>query len=530
MLAFLMHGTPDLFAGRRWTILAIVTDVCVLWACAAVASAVAPGLDDGTARTLVAVLVATAIVRSGTRGLNGDRAARIGTLDTLRLSVGAVVLGTGAALAVAAVVGVDRDTPRALLLTGFLGVLAVAAARTALGLARSRARVRGVSGSRTLIVGAGWVGASLERRLRENPAIGLQVIGYLDDAPAPSFLEGEGNSPVLGGTEDLEDIVCDTGTQHVIIAFTQTPDSEVMALARRCETLGLEVSVVPRLFENVTERLWVEQVGGLPICGLRSVHPRAWQFWVKDALGRVGAMLCVIAAAPLLLLLAAAVRLTSPGPVLYRQRRIGRDGQVFDILKFRTMRVASETATVERSRLADAGVCPGGIEGDDRRTAVGAFLRRTSLDELPQLLNVLQGHMSLIGPRPERPEFVELFGGRLHRYDDRHRVKSGMTGWAQVNGLRGQTSLVERIELDNWYIQNWSLWLDLKILLLTPLEVLRSRAESWGPAAVGATVSSEEGGPPSVLAIAPAQEPAARSMAASSAAAGPPVRDDGASG
>jgi lipopolysaccharide/colanic/teichoic acid biosynthesis glycosyltransferase len=170
---------------------------------------------------------------------------------------------------------------------------------------------------------------------------------------------------------------------------------------------------------------------------------------------------------------------SSRGPVLFRQRRIGRDGQVFDLYKFRSMHMDALQAELVRDdanvleSLLGGDTAPGGVEGDDRRTPIGRFLRRTSLDELPQLLNVLRGEMSLIGPRPERPEFVELFNQDIIRYDDRHRVKSGITGWAQVHGLRGQTSLAERVEWDNYYIAHWSLGLDLKILALTFVALLR---------------------------------------------------------
>ncbi len=251
---------------------------------------------------------------------------------------------------------------------------------------------------------------------------------------------------------------------------------------RRCDELGVEVSVVPRLYENVTARQWVEHVGGLPLCGLHRVDPKSWQFAIKHAFDRLVAAGLLLALAPVFGALAAAVRISSPGPVFYRQRRVGRDGQAFDILKFRSMRMAPATADEDlKARLDAVGAAPGGVEGDDRRTRVGAFLRRSSLDELPQLINVLFGHMSLVGPRPERPEFVDHFGTSVRRYDDRHRVKSGMTGWAQVHGLRGQTSLSERVEWDNWYIQNWSLWLDLKILVMTPLACVRAPSEDAGP-------------------------------------------------
>ena len=170
--------------------------------------------------------------------------------------------------------------------------------------------------------------------------------------------------------------------------------------------------------------------------------------------------------------------------MLFRQRRIGRDGKVFDLYKFRSMRIDLAQAEIGADDDASAlefllggDTAPGGVEGDDRRTPIGRFLRRSSVDELPQLLNVLRGEMSLIGPRPERPEFVELFNQDIIRYDDRHRVKSGITGWAQVHGLRGQTSLAERVEWDNYYIAHWSLGLDLKIFALTLLALLRNGAE-----------------------------------------------------
>jgi lipopolysaccharide/colanic/teichoic acid biosynthesis glycosyltransferase len=168
--------------------------------------------------------------------------------------------------------------------------------------------------------------------------------------------------------------------------------------------------------------------------------------------------------------IALAVRVSSPGPVVFRQRRVGRDGTVFDLFKFRSMRMP-EPASEGFQPGADSA--PGGVEGTDRRTLIGRFLRRTSLDELPQFFNVLLGDMSLVGPRPERPEFVELFETDIRRYGDRHRVKSGVTGWAQVHGLRGQTSLSDRVEWDNYYIEHWTLGLDFKILAMTMLVVLR---------------------------------------------------------
>jgi lipopolysaccharide/colanic/teichoic acid biosynthesis glycosyltransferase len=202
------------------------------------------------------------------------------------------------------------------------------------------------------------------------------------------------------------------------------------------------------------------------------VNPRGWQFAVKHTLDRTAALLALVALSPLMLAIALAVRLSLPGPVLFRQRRVGRDGQAFDLLKFRTMH---EPGTGAGAFELPEGVAPGGVEGEDRTTGVGRLLRSTSLDELPQFLNVLRGEMSIVGPRPERPEFVERFTRDVDRYTDRHRVKSGITGWAQVNGLRGQTSIADRVEWDNYYIQNWSLRLDLRVIALTVAEIFRFR-------------------------------------------------------
>jgi lipopolysaccharide/colanic/teichoic acid biosynthesis glycosyltransferase len=198
-----------------------------------------------------------------------------------------------------------------------------------------------------------------------------------------------------------------------------------------------------------------------------------WQFTLKEAADRAVALVALLLLAPLLLAIAIGVRVSSTGPVIFRQRRVGRGGEAFVLFKFRTMVEAPGGAKFTLAH----GNAPGGIEGTDRRTAFGRWLRAISLDELPQLLNVLRGEMSLIGPRPERPDYVELFTRVVPGYTERHRVKSGITGWAQANGLRGQTSIADRVELDNYYIENWSLALDLRILALTVVELLRFRDE-----------------------------------------------------
>jgi lipopolysaccharide/colanic/teichoic acid biosynthesis glycosyltransferase len=196
-----------------------------------------------------------------------------------------------------------------------------------------------------------------------------------------------------------------------------------------------------------------------------------WTLRVKHSADRVIALLVLLTLAPLLLAVAVAVRLSSPGPVLFRQRRVGRGGREFNLYKFRSM--VGEPAG--RARALPAGVAPGGVEGADRRTWIGRWLRASSLDELPQLFNVLRGDMSVIGPRPERPEYAKRFALEVPGYIDRLRVKAGITGWAQANGLRGQTPIADRVAYDNYYIDNWSLGLELRTVALTVVEVLRFR-------------------------------------------------------
>jgi lipopolysaccharide/colanic/teichoic acid biosynthesis glycosyltransferase len=193
-----------------------------------------------------------------------------------------------------------------------------------------------------------------------------------------------------------------------------------------------------------------------------------WQLVVKHGAGRTFALVMLLVLLPVLLAIALAVKLSSPGKVLYRQRRVGRHGETFEILKFRSMRDAPAAGFVSAAGFVPAaGSAPGGVEGEDRRTAIGTFLRRTSLDELPQLLNVVRGDMCLVGPRPERPEFVARFALEIPGYGVRHDLRVGMTGLAQVRGLRGKTSIADRAAADAEYVQNWSIGLDLKILLRT---------------------------------------------------------------
>ncbi len=359
-------------------------------------------------------------------------------------------------------------------------LLAVGLGRLVLYSAQRWARAQRLIGKPVLIMGAGMVGAQVARRLESHPEYGLSPIGFLDAEPRSVAEVGGRDVPILGTADDLEETVRSTGVKHLIVAFSSVADARISRLIQQCQELGVEVSVVPRMFDTINDRVGYDTVGGLPLMSFTTADPNGREFALKHALDRVIAFVLLVVLSPLALCAAVAVRLSSPGPALFSQRRVGRDGKVFNFYKFRSMRLApgqsepGEDSVSAIDFLLGGDTAPGGVEGEDRRTLVGRFLRRTSLDELPQLFNVLRGDMSLVGPRPERPEFVELFRQDIMRYGDRHRVKSGITGWAQVHGLRGQTSLAERVEWDNYYIAHWSLGLDLKILALTLVALFRN--------------------------------------------------------
>jgi exopolysaccharide biosynthesis polyprenyl glycosylphosphotransferase len=322
----------------------------------------------------------------------------------------------------------------------------------------------------TLIVGNGQVAQQVAERIVRSPEYGLLPVGTLSvDPPWRHAADGPPmNIQWMGSPDCIEDAIRSTGARAMIVAFSRMHDHALAHAVRTAHRHRLQVWVVPRLFDVVGARAHIDHLGGLPILALPYTSPRGWSFTVKHVTDRVIAAAALVVLSPVLVLLAALVRCSSPGPVLFRQQRVGRDGKPFGCLKFRTMTVVEDDDT---SFTPTPGIAPGGVEGSDRRTMIGKVLRSTSLDELPQLINVLKGEMSLVGPRPERAEFAELFDVQIRRYGERRRVKAGITGWAQVHGLRGQTSIAERSEWDNYYIENWSMGLDLKILLMTVLAV-----------------------------------------------------------
>ncbi len=314
----------------------------------------------------------------------------------------------------------------------------------------------GQAGERVLIVGAEELGRMVARKIVDQPVLGLAVAGFLTRRPE---LEGRtvDGLPVLGTFAQVQEVLARHHINVVIIALPLAAHDRIDEVLNNIEDEMVEVKIVPDLVRYTTLRGSVEEFEGLPIIGLRGTPMVGWNRVLKRAVDIVGSLAGLVILSPLLLALALAVKLSSPGPVLFRQKRMGLDGRVFDMLKFRSMYVDAE------KECGPIWACP----DDPRRTRVGAFMRRTSLDELPQLFNVLKGEMSLVGPRPERPEFISDFKTKVPRYMMRHMMKAGITGWAQINGWRGNTSLEKRIEHDLFYIENWSLSLDFKIMALT---------------------------------------------------------------
>jgi exopolysaccharide biosynthesis polyprenyl glycosylphosphotransferase len=407
------------------------------------------------------------------RGMYGSR-LRFEMLEDVRVVITSTSLAAMAVLSAREIVGDPPDLTAQTIRMWAFATAYLAAGRIVLHWSRAKAHRQGEGLRPTLIIGAGKVGRLTAKRLLDHPEIGLKPIGFLDKDP----MVEEADSlpmPVLGASWDLDRIAAQHDVQQVIITFSRAPHEVLLRLVKRCEELGLQVAFVPRLYEKVTSKLTVEHLGGIPFISARPVNPKGAQFVIKYAADRLAAAILLLLTLPLMLPAALAILLTLGRPLFFRQLRVGRDGRTFEMLKFRTMKPATEPPVDVHAMDLPPDTAPGGVEGGDRRTRLGAILRRTSIDELPQLLNVLKGEMSVIGPRPERPEFVGLFEQSVYRYTDRHRVKSGITGWAQVHGLRGKTSLSDRVEWDNFYIENWSLWLDLKVLLLTFLAVVRPR-------------------------------------------------------
>jgi len=337
-----------------------------------------------------------------------------------------------------------------------VGVLSVAATRFSLRALLRSLRRRGHHLRKILVVGAGVVGREITHKILAHRELGFEVVGFVDDDPGLAQASFFG-VPVLGRVADTGEMIERHGVDQLMIALPLDAHKKILRLLDQVSSECVEIRLVPDLLQYATLRAGLEDLDGTPMINLSQVPLEGWQSLAKrgmDLLISAAAILCLLPVVPFIAL---AIWLEDRGPVFYRQERMGLDGRPFFILKLRSMRVDAEVSTGPIWAVQD----------DPRRTRVGTFLRRSSLDELPQLWNVFKGEMSLVGPRPERPAFVSEFKHKIPNYMLRHRVKSGLTGWAQVNGWRGNTSIKKRIQFDLYYIENWSLGLDLKILWMT---------------------------------------------------------------
>jgi exopolysaccharide biosynthesis polyprenyl glycosylphosphotransferase len=354
---------------------------------------------------------------------------------------------------------------------GFLGLFAaldlllVIAARATIRKRLRASRLRGQNLVRILVVGAGQLGRDVTRKILNHREFGFQVVGFLDDDPAKrdrTYFD----IPVLGTLDDISRLTSERRIDQVILALPLDAHRRMLEVADIASQECVELRMVPDIFQYATLKATIEDLDGTPVINLSQVPLQGWSSLVKRTVDVALAAIGLAAVLPLFPFVALAIWLEDRGPIFYRQERMGLDGRPFDMLKLRSMRVDAESSTGPVWAVRD----------DPRRTRFGAFLRRWSLDELPQLWNVLRGDMSMIGPRPERPAFVREFKGKIPQYMLRHRVKAGITGWAQVHGWRGNTSIQKRLQYDLYYIENWSLKLDLKILWMTLRYGLRTNA------------------------------------------------------
>lgn len=352
------------------------------------------------------------------------------------------------------------------LLVWMIIIVLTTLARVLQGDARAWLRRHGIPREKVLIVGTNEVGRLIAERVIKNPELGYHAAGFLADGTDPANPEQVEGVPVLGTLEDAQRVVRERRIDEVIVTTANLPHTQILALVNALDHEKVNIKVYPDLFHIMATQVSISDLQGMPLVSVRDVALRGWKAAVKRGMDLAIGALLMIVVSPFLLVIATLLKISSPNePVLFVQERVGLDGKRFPMIKFRSMR-----STAEKQG-------PGWtVQNDPRRTWIGGLLRKHSFDEWPQFINVLLGDMSIVGPRPEQPYFVEQFSQRIPRYMERHREKSGITGWAQVNGLRGDTPIEDRTAYDLWYIENWTIWLDIKIMLRTIRVMLEGKA------------------------------------------------------
>ena len=317
-------------------------------------------------------------------------------------------------------------------------------------------RKKGYNRRFALVVGTEKLGQELVHKLRSHLDLGVQIKGFIANKPDNIGAEIQGTK-ILGSHLNIRELIKKHGIDIVFIALPYHAHNQLKDILDYIADEPVSVIVLPDLFEFATLRGRINEFDGMPLITLCDTPLYGWNIIIKRSLDIIFSSFILILLSPFMLIIALLIKLTSAGPVFYKQERMGLDGKIFNMIKFRTMLVNAEAETGPVWASKD----------DPRCTNIGKFLRMTSMDELPQFFNVLKGNMSIVGPRPERPVLIENFRDKIPKYMLRHKMKAGITGWAQVNGWRGSTSLEKRIEYDLYYIENWSLYLDLKIIWLT---------------------------------------------------------------
>lgn len=360
------------------------------------------------------------------------------------------VLGVGALLYLFRLQEFSRGVLGMFFLTS---TLVLCTKRYLLRLVLSKMRMRGFNQKHVIVVGTGMLAQQYAAGVSNTPEFGFQIDGYIGKSETTPKLH-----PILGSFDQLEEHLRIPGIDEVIIALEHEELDYLLPIISLCEKNGTKVSVIPFYNNVIPSHPTIEIIGETKIISLRSNPLDNVGFaFIKRTFDVVVSILLLIVTSPFLLMAVIGVKISSPGPILFKQERVGLNKRTFSMLKFRSMRVNPKESTGWTT------------DSDPRRTRFGSFLRKYSIDELPQLINVLRGEMSLIGPRPELPYFVDQFRESIPLYMVKHQVRPGMTGWAQVNGYRGDTSIDTRIRYDIWYIENWSVSLDLKIILMTML-------------------------------------------------------------
>jgi len=320
-------------------------------------------------------------------------------------------------------------------------------------------RKKGYNQRHILIAGAGELGQIFLKKVKQNPEMGLRVAGFVDDDPEKQWSDIDGVQ-VLGTIDDVPELIRSKGIEQVYAALPLSAHRRIYYLLGHIQNECVDIKIIPDILQYITLRAGFQNMDGIPVINLTETPLSGYNLIVKRSFDLVFASLILIVTSPIMLITAIIIKCSSPGPVLYCQKRMGMDLKSFEIFKFRSMYL---------NKKGETG--PGWtVDNDPRITPFGRFIRRWNLDELPQLVNVMKGDMSLVGPRPEQPSFVEEFREKYPRYMIRHKVKSGITGWAQVNGYRGDTSIKKRLEYDMYYIENWSLAFDIRIFIKTAFQ------------------------------------------------------------